>query len=119
MRTYPQLELGGQPTRLILGALALSYVSKRSERRGFAFPVDRDDAHLSRPRGGNGDDVDLARLAWDEGKAQPGAVERPHLAAEQPVGGRVGEHDDAFAVDHQHPVDVSAYHRPQTLLRDR
>ena len=115
----PQLELGGQPAQLVLGALALSHVPERGERRGLAFPVDRDDAHLSRPRCRPGDDVDLARLAWDEGKAEPGAFERLRCAAEQPLGGRVSEHDDAFAVDHQHPIDVLADHRPQTLLRDR
>ena len=116
---HPQLELGGQSAQLILGAFALSDVAERGERRWLAFPVDRDDTHLSRPRGRTGDDVDLARLAWNEGKAQPSAFERLRCAAEQPLGGRVSEHDDTRAVDHQHPIDVLADHRPQTLLRDR
>ncbi len=115
----PQLELGGQPAQLVLGTLALGYVPERGERRGLAFPVDRDDAHLCRPRGRAGDDVDLARLAGDERKAEPGAFERLRCAAEQPPGGRVSEHDHARAVDYQHPIDVLADHRPQTLLRDR
>ncbi|MGB8879254.1 MAG: hypothetical protein WCD11_23275 [Solirubrobacteraceae bacterium] len=119
MRTYPQLELGGQPTRLIIGALALSYVPEQSERRGFAFPVDRDDAHLSRPRGGNGDDVDLARLAWDEGKpSRVPSSARTSRPSSRSAAGLANTTTPSRSIT-SIPSMFLAYQRPQTLLRDR
>ena len=78
---HAQLELRGQLAQLVLGALALGYVPERRERRGLAFPVDCDDAHLGRPRCRPGDDVELARLAGGEGKAEPSPFERLRRAA--------------------------------------
>ena len=106
------------PREYGLRALAVGDVTQRRQERVLPVPVDRDDPHLGRPAPSVGDDIDLRRVLHHQRGAERRPGETVRGPAEKPLGGRVGQQDDAGVVDHEHAVDVAVDQREQTLPMD-